>query len=157
MLYTKIKNTSFVASNHYNKYLKLDYQPTFLFPKRIPTPKLTSNKIHSVNKYDLDYNEYKFINELSKNYMRSLKGNLSPDNFLPHLLKAELTGASIKTIKSKNYGFIIEERVNSIFVLYENNIVKMFIKKNNNFVVELDGVEYLFFGENLKKNRFFKK
>lgn len=157
MLYTKIKNTSFVASNHYNKQVKLDYQPTFLFPKRIPKPKTQQTKIWKTNKYNVNYEDYKIINELSINYLRSLKGSLSPDIFLAHLYKAELTGIHIRIVGRAGYGYVVEERVNSLYVVFADNVVRLFIKKLVDFVIELDGVEYFFFGKNLKKNRFVKK
>lgn len=102
----------------------------------------------------MDFSYLQKIKKLHIEYLIELKQNASPDFFLPILLKAELTGASIKL--NKKEGIVVEERENTI-KLYIDGKIKMFVKNLINFSIEVDKVEYTFYGKNLKKNRFIKK
>lgn len=97
------------------------------------------------------FTDFEKINEMHTEYLRRLKGSCTPQAFLDVLYKAELTGTRIKIDKKE--GFIVEERRNSIFVIFESNKIKIYPKKVWDFILMFDGVEYMFICESLKKNR----
>ncbi|KAM0675485.1 hypothetical protein GVAV_000850 [Gurleya vavrai] len=154
MPYTKILKSSFIASNHYSQISKNTFQHSFSFYSETIQRKQKIKKIHPVNQF-LKYKDYLQINKMHVEYFKELKKGMSNDAFLGVLYKAELTGAIVEICGKK--GIIVEERANSIRIIFENDSVKMYFKNVNNFIIEFDGVKYLFFGQNLAKNRFLKK
>lgn len=100
------------------------------------------------------YDDFKIINQLHQEYLKEIKGVLSHTAFLDIIYKAELTGAKIE-IAGKE-GFVIQERKNTIFVIFPGNITKIFPKKIWDFKLKFEDVEYLFFAKALKNGRFFK-
>lgn len=153
MLYTRIKNTRFIASNRYDSILNISYQPTFIFTKIPKQKSFAKKKVPKTN--FMDFSQIHKIAELHTEYLKSLKSNATPDNFLPILYKAELTGATIE-IENYGAGVVLEERENVLRV-YTKGKIKTFVKNNINFPISLDNVKYIFCGKNLKKNRFIKK
>lgn len=97
------------------------------------------------------FRDFVGVSEMHNSYIRELKGNLSPKAFLDVLYKAELTGAKIK-IAGKE-GIVVEERKNSLFVIFSSNQTKLYPKRSWDFSLVIDGVEYRFLPENLKINR----
>lgn len=101
------------------------------------------------------FEDFKEINILHQNYIRKLKGSLYPTMFLDVLYKAELTGALIK-IAGKE-GIVVEERKNTLCVIFKDNKVKVFPKTLWNFTFSFEGVDYLFMCKALKKSRIIAK
>lgn len=156
MVYKKIKESSFIPSSHFKSILNIDYQPTFSFNTyQRKEKKIIPKKIQKADFNKMKYSDFLPINQLHTEYIQELKGNLSPDNFLPILYRAELTGAKI--IINNKSGFIVEERVNTLFIIFEDDKIKIFPKNQNNFIFEHENIQYIFYGKNLKKNRFLRK
>lgn len=128
----------------------INFQPAPFCSTRKPIEK----GIKRIIKEKFKYEEFKIINELHNDYIRELKGNQHPNAFNDILYKSELTGAKIR-INGK-FGFVIEERKNSLTVIFEGDKIKIFPKAVWNFVYSFDGVDYMFFTSNMKKNRFLK-
>lgn len=87
-------------------------------------------------------------------YIAKLLGNVHPEAAMALLYQAELTGAEIKI--NNSVGIIIEERKNSLIVIFKDNKVRCFPKSTNSFIFSFNGTDYLFIAKNLKKNRIFK-
>jgi len=100
------------------------------------------------------YSDFEDINKLHLEYLQELRGGLSSSAFMDILYKAELTGAKIEI--AGRTGFVLEERKNSLFVIFPGNLVKIYPKKLWDFSLEFEGIKYLFFSEALKKGRFLK-
>lgn len=100
------------------------------------------------------YESFIEINALHRAYISELKGQLGPDAFLSILWQAELTGAMI-TIAGKE-GIVVEERKNSLVVIFSNDKVKIFPKAVWDFCFQFDGVTYFFYAKNLRHNRLMK-
>lgn len=107
--------------------------------------------IRRIYKDRFTFESFLKINELHNDYIKELKGNLSPKAFLDVLYKAELTGAKIKIAGRE--GIIVEERKNSICVIFSTNETKIYPKRNWDFSLIFENVEYTFLCENLKANR----
>lgn len=122
---------------------------------------LEPKKFHSekglrrIAKDRFKYEDFKTINQMHTGYLRELQGNLPPKAFLDTLYRAELTGALIQ-IAGKE-GIVVEERRNSLSVIFEGNVIKIYPKKVWDFRLIFDGVQYLFFSEALKKGRSLKR
>ena len=107
--------------------------------------------LRRVCKDRFNFENFQAVNALYNDYLRELKGNLTPKAFLDILYKAELTGAKIK-IDNKE-GLIVEERKNSICVIFSSNQMKIYPKRTWDFSLIFDCVEYKFLCEKLKINR----
>ncbi|WUR03187.1 ribonuclease P protein component [Vairimorpha necatrix] len=71
------------------------------------------------------------------------------------IYKMELTGSQIYI---KNVPcFVVEERKNSLVVIYKDEKIKTFIKNGLVFCIELNNIKYTIIGKNLKINRFIKR
>lgn len=142
---SKIKNGSLKDQGIILRFNKPTYRPS--------NPEIIKG-LRRIAKDRFKYEDFIEINKIHSAYLKELKGNLSPKGFLDILYKSELTGAMID-IAGKS-GFVIEERKNSISVIFPENIVKLYIKSCWNFKINFEGVDYLFFCNNLKNNRFLK-
>lgn len=120
----------------------------------VPSARPVEKGIRRVPHAGFRHSEFAKINELHCAYLSRLRGRLSPELFLPVLHTAELTGAAVR-IRGQD-GYIIEERKNSLVVIFPDDRVRLFPKDVWDFSVLADGVEYLFFAASLKKNRFMK-
>lgn len=117
-----------------------------------PTARPVEKGLRRVAHGAFRYADFAKINTLHTAYLAKLRGRLSPDAFLPILHGAELTGAAIR-IRGED-GYIIEERKNSLVVIFLDDRVRVFPKDVWDFSLIADGVEYYFFARALKKNRF---
>ena len=139
--------------------------------------------LRKICKDQFKYSDFVEINKLHCEYLNKIKENSNGTNskgntsgFLENIYKAELTGASVKLINLEDkgklenkinledkdklqdkIGFIVEERKNSLVVIFKENEIKIFPKKSWNFSILFEGIEYLFISELLKKGRLFNK
>lgn len=107
--------------------------------------------LRRIAKDRFSYEDFKTVNQMHTEYLRELKGALSPKAFLDILYRAELTGAQIRI--AGKVGIVVEERKNSLSVIFEGNKVKIYPKKVWDFQLIFDGAQYFFFSEALKKGR----
>lgn len=99
----------------------------------------------------LRYDDAVRLNAMHSEYIRRIKGPLRPDDFNAVLLRAELTGARVRV--AGRAGYVVEERRNSLVVVYPGDRVRIHPKATTDFVVAVDGVDYRFIGRALKKSR----
>lgn len=111
--------------------------------------------VRRVERERVRYEDFLEINKLFREYLTRLKGTMGISNFVNKLYMAELTGAVVR-IGSRS-GIVVEERANSIVVVFEDDSVKTFLKRIHDFVVAHDGIDYIFVGLRMKSNRFVKK
>jgi len=97
------------------------------------------------------FEDFVSLNSLHTDYLKELKGDLGSKAFLDVIYKAELTGARVRIAGRE--GIVVEERKNSLCVIFESNEVKIYPKRNWDFTVLFDGVEYIFISRNLRANR----
>lgn len=151
----------FDVEDHYGAHLKKETLRTLsqlfvLTNKAVDTKrKEASRAIRRVERDRIRYRDFVEINELFVDYLTKLKGTASASNFMNKMHTAELTGA-IVGVRGK-CGIIVEERMNSIIVVFEDDTVKTYLKKTNDFVIEYEGAKYIFIGSKMKINRFVKK
>lgn len=148
---------SFSAEAHYESKIKqgsIKNQSAVLrFNNSVFEPKQSKIEkgFRRICKDQFNYSCFSEINTLHCEYLRKIKETAGPKGFLENLFKAELTGAKIKI--ANRIGFVVEERKNTLVVIFEGNDLKIFAKKVFNFSVLFEGVEYFFYSENLKKGR----
>lgn len=149
----------FSAEAHFESKIKqgsikdqsvLRFGATPLEPKKFHSEK----GLRRIAKDRFSYESFQAINQMHTEYLRELKGHLPPKAFLDVIYKAELTGALIQ-IAGKE-GIVVEERRNSLCVIFVGNVIKIYPKKIWDFKLIFDGVRYLFFSEGLKKGRLLK-
>ncbi|ELA41595.1 uncharacterized protein VICG_01343 [Vittaforma corneae ATCC 50505] len=147
----------FNAEQHFESKIKqgsIKNQSTIL---RFDTQPFKSKKaerekgLRRICKDRFNFEDFVKINKMHSSYVQELKGNLSPKAFLDVLYRAELTGAKVK-IAGKE-GIIVEERKNSLCVIFSSNQMKLYPKRSWDFSLVFDGIEYQFLSENLKTNR----
>ncbi|KAI5149672.1 hypothetical protein ENBRE01_1054 [Enteropsectra breve] len=110
--------------------------------------------IPRIVKENFTYGEMQKINKIHKEYLSELKGKHVPSTFMDVLYRAELTGAEI-SIAGKT-GIVIEERKNVMVVIFPCDIIKIYPKNKYDFSINIDEVDYIFYGSNLKINRMLK-
>ncbi|KAI4291203.1 hypothetical protein PAPHI01_0477 [Pancytospora philotis] len=120
-----------VAVDFTNRPLKAAAQPT-------------RGKIARVDKTKYTHDKMAPLVELHRRYISNLKGSLSPEEFLPIIVKAEMTGAEI-TVDGKT-GIIAEDRKNSIVVVFSDNRTRCYPRKQWDYTFSHDGFDYLFLG-----------
>ncbi|KAI5168391.1 hypothetical protein PAEPH01_0088 [Pancytospora epiphaga] len=128
----------------------LDFTAAPFKRKRVKIEKGLSRVCREKYRYE-DFHE---INRFHSAYIEELKGHLGPDAFLPILWQAEMTGAII-TIGGRE-GVVVEERKNSLLVIFKNNKVKLFPKEVWDFSFQFQDKTYFFYSKNLKHNRTTK-
>ena len=150
-------SANFSAEAHYESKIKqgsIKNQSSLLrFDSFVFEPKKTTIEkgLRRICKDEFKFSDFQEINKLHTDYLRKIKEISGCKGFLEGLTKAELTGAKIKI--SDKIGFIVEERKNSLIVIFEKNIIKIFPKKVWDFWILFDGEEYKFYSEQLKKSR----
>lgn len=127
---------------------------SFVSQPFIPKKFTTEKGIKRIVKEDYKYSDFIEINKMHREYLRELRGTLHPYASLNLIYKAELTGAEIEI--AGRTGFVIQERKNSLTVIFPGDLIKVYPKSLWNFRMKADGIDYLFFGKDLKKNRFLK-
>ena len=155
-----VSHSNFDAESHFNSKLRRgtirDQGTIISFASKPFNSKIKTQEkgLKKIKKEKFRYNEFMPINIIHTEYIKELKGNLHPDAFMDVLYKAELTGAKVR-INGKE-GFVIEERKNSMCVIFEDDKVNIFPKNVWDFVYTFENIDYFFYSENLKKNRFLK-
>lgn len=155
-----MRDKNFDAEAHFESKLKgssiRDHGTVISFAARpfSPARRPAEKGIKRVVREKFKYEEFKKINGMHTAYMRQLVGRLSPDAAMDAIYRAELTGAEI--VVNGTAGFVIEERKNSLTVIFRGDRVKVFPKAVWDFTYVLDGVEYIFYAAALKKGRFLK-
>lgn len=110
--------------------------------------------IKRIVKDNFKFEEFKEINKLHNDYLDKLKGQLHPNIFQEILYKAELTGAKIEIANKE--GYVIEDRKNTLTVIFENDIIKVYSKQIYDFSLVHQNVKYMFYSGALKAGRLFK-
>lgn len=147
----------FSAEQHYESKIKqgsIRNQSVILHFDRKPLEYKTKQRekgIRRISKDRFNFKDFLEITQLHSEYLKELKGGLSPKAFLDVIYKAEMTGARVR-IAGKD-GIIVEERKNSIAVIFESNDVKIYPKRNWDYSVLFEGVEYIFMSRRLRPNR----
>ncbi|ORD97515.1 RP29 [Hepatospora eriocheir] len=125
--------------------------------KSILTPKKKLEmRVNHINPESITLDKIKEMNIEFNKYLDKLNINKL---FIERLYKAELAGAKIFLRDYSNPTkliecYIIGERENSLIVLEWK--VKIYPKSRIEFYLIYQNIKYLFIGENLKLNRFFK-
>ena len=152
----------FNIERHYGAHLKKETIRSESFPFVLAdrefskTRKQSFPAIKRIEKSKIKYTDFLRINKMFTEYLSRLKGTINPAMFANKIYTSELTGAKVK-ISDGRAGIVIEERVNSLVIVFKNDQVKTLIKRTNNFSVEHDGTYYIFVGSGMKSNRFTKK
>lgn len=164
-MYQKLCNSDFDVVGHLNANIEGEtLESSFKVVhttesiREKPSKKM-KRKIESTHFRGVHFEDFVAISRLHEKYIAELKAEMSPDLFLSHLYKAELTGAQVE-IRSKGIrrkGIVVEERANVLLVIHESGAIKMYPKAANNFLIDHDGVKYLFFGKRMRSGRFYKK
>lgn len=152
--------SNFSPENHYDLKIKngsiRDQNATLKFDD--PPFKSKDFKIEKgfkrIKKDNFKYAEFVDIHQMHTEYLTKLKGHHNPDTFLELIYKAELTGASIEI--NNKIGFVIEERKNSLTVIFPDDSIKIFPKAVFNFNIIFEGIKYIFFANSLKHSRLIK-
>lgn len=152
---------AFIPEDHFESKVKnkllwsqgtvLSFTPQPFTPKTRPVEKGRKRILRDNMKYE----EFQEINQMHREYMKKIIGNLHPDAALEIIYKADLTGAQIEINNHK--GYVVHERKNSLAVIFPTDEVKIFPKSIWDFKISFEGIDYIFFGKNLKKNRFMRK
>jgi hypothetical protein len=152
----------FNIENHYGAHLKKETIRSESFPfilanrefSKEQKPSFPAIKITERSK--IKYTDFLKMNKMFTEYLTRLKGTINSAMFANKIYTAELTGAKVK-ISDGRSGIVVEERANSLVIVFENDLIKTFIKRTNSFSVEHDGIYYIFVGSGMKPNRFTKK
>ncbi len=118
------------------------------------TKKIPPKGIKRINRDVINFKDFEIINKLHKEYLQELRANHKGNSFENILFNSELTGAEIEIDNKK--GIVVEERKNSILVIFKDNKIKLYPKNVWNFTLDFENIKYLFFPQKLKKNRFLK-
>jgi ribonuclease P protein subunit POP4 len=163
-MYKKVTQSDFDIEEHINE--KLARQPIRLYNTGLwlantaftNSARNGGRGMGKVNTGSVRYKDFIEINAMHTIYISELRGNMSPNAFLPVLYKAELTGAKVTILSGINKtGIIVEERENVILMVFEDDRIKCYPKNTIDFTFAFDGVDYIFLGDKMKKNRFFKR
>lgn len=164
-MYRKLSNTDFDVVEHLNanitgETLNTSFRVVHMsnsIEKRETKGKVVS--IRATHFDNIQFQDFVQASALHERYLSEIKASMSPSAFLAHLYKAELTGAKVSVIKDKRAveGIVVEERRNVLVIVHADNSIKMYPKASNRFVLRHDGIRYFFFGDGMKKSRFFKR
>lgn len=155
-----MKKTKFDAETFFESKIKGGDLRSHGSVLNFTTPLITFTKkprekgIKRICKELIEYDRFKILNKLHTEYMTELKNKNKGNAFNNILYGAELSGAEIEIDNKK--GFVVEERKNSISVVFPDNKVKLYPKDVWNFLYLFDNCKYYFVAKKLKKNRFFK-
>lgn len=150
----------FSAEEHYELKIKqgsIRSQSVYLrFGKNEPKKKIINKEkgFKRIIKDNFKFEDFVEINDLHTKYLDNLKGQFHPTAFQEILYKAELTGAKIEIAQKE--GYIIEERKNTLTVIFMNDIIKVYPKKVFDFSLKHQGVKYMFYSNALKGGRLYK-
>lgn len=156
------RGNGFDVEDHYGAYLNKETlrsisQPFMLTNKAISIPQRKQNiSIRKLERARIRYKDFLDINGMFEAYLDKLKGTMGASNFICRLYMAELTGAMVRMVPGGS-GIVVEERMNSIIVVLEDDAVKTYLKRSNDFIIRHDGIDYIFIGSRMKTNRFTKK
>lgn len=148
---------NFSAEAHYESKIRQgsikNQSAVIRFDSQVFEPKKSTVEkgLRRICKDQFKFEDFFEINQLHNNYLHQIKELSGAKKFLENILKAELTGAKIK-IANKT-GFVVEERKNSLIVIFEDNRTRIFPKKSWDFILFFDGIQYKFYSSRLKKNR----
>lgn len=148
---------NFSAEAHFESKIKQgsikNQSSVIRFENQLFEPKKTTVEkgLKRICKDQFKYSDFLEINQLHSEYLHKIKEISGNKGFLDNVLKAELTGAKIKI--SNKIGFVVEERKNSLVVIFEDDRTKIFPKKVWDFILMFDKSEYKFFSKKLKKSR----
>lgn len=148
--------------DHYGAYLRKDTLRSLSHPFSLTSRCMVVSRkrrdpgVRRICRDNVRYRDFVEINRMFVEYLDRLKGAMDPSSFLHKMYSAELTGASVRICRGGS-GIVVEERANSIIVVLEDDTVKTYIKRVNDFIIEHDGIEYIFVGAMMKTNRFTKK
>lgn len=164
-MYRKLSNTDFDVVEHLNtnitgETLNSSFRVVHMsnsIEKRETKRKAVS--IRATHFDNVQFQDFVPASILHERYLAEIKASMPPNAFLAHLYKAELTGAKVCVIKDKRAveGIVIEERKNVLVIVHADNSTKVYPKATNRFVLRHDGIRYFFFGDGMRKTRFFKR
>ncbi|CAG9327651.1 POP4 [Blepharisma stoltei] len=149
--FTKLVNSEALENSLKGRQFLLD---NYIEP-RPPKPKKGPGKtILEIPKEEQKYDLYIRLHEMWKEYLADLlDNNFNPKNIQTRLLKADMHGAKISVWKAscKSYegqkGIILHETLRAFKVITPENEIKMFLKKDAIFLLEIGDKVIKLFGE----------